>query len=216
MPAPTPLTWPELPEPGRRYTEAEYLAFDEKAEGRWEFFDGKITPVGEPNWGGQLDPKFMAGASPAHYVLASTLLKLLFRKLPPGCQPFASDARVHIPLISAYTYPDVVIVCGPLTFHDPDATLPALSNPAVIIEILSASTADYDRFGKLARYRSIPGLQQYIMLDSRELQAAVLTRQGNVWVYDVYLQPTDVISLALGDCQLTLAELYENLLPFAS
>lgn len=215
MPATIPLTWPELPEPGRRYTAAEYLAFDEKAEGRWEFFDGKITPVGEPSWDGQLDPTFRTGASPAHYLLASTLLRLLFARLPAGCQPFASDARVHIPLTGGYTYPDVVVVCGPLNFHDPDAALPALSNPAVIIEILSASTADYDHFDKLARYRSIPGLQQYIMLDSRELQAAVLTRQGDVWVYDVCLQPTDVISLALGNCQLTLAELYENLLPSA-
>lgn len=210
-----PLTWPNLPEPTRRYTEAEYLAFDEQAEGRWEFFRGKITPVGEPNWPGPLDPHFRAGTSPVHYQLASMLLRLLFAKLPNECRPFASDARVHVPLTGGYVYPDVVIVCGDLEFIDPDAALPALTNPVVIIEILSESTAEHDRFGKFARYRSIPGLQQYVLLDSRRPQVEVLTRRAaDEWTYELLMQAADVVHFAAGECALPLAELYAGLLPF--
>jgi Uma2 family endonuclease len=216
MSAAQPLTWPQLLEPDRRYTEAEYLAFDEKAEGRWEYFDGKITPVGEPSMVNQLDPKFMAGASPTHYRLDSTLLRALFAKLKNGCQPLASDARVYIPLTGGYTYPDVVVVGGDLEFHDPEVALPSLANPAVIFEIVSESTAEFDRFGKFARYRSIPSLQQYIMLDSRKPQVEVLTRQGEEWTYKALALPTDSINLVAGECTLTLAELYEGLLPFSS
>ena len=151
-----PLAWPQLPESTRRYTEAEYLAFDEKAEGRWEYFDGKITPVGEPGMVNQLDPKFIAGASPTHVRLARKLNGLLFQRLTAGCEAYQSDLRVHIPLTGGYTYPDTVMVCGDLEFEDPSVTIPSLKNPVVVIEILSESTAEFDRFGKFARYRSIP------------------------------------------------------------
>jgi len=210
-----PLAWPDLPAPDRRYTEAEYLAFDAQAEGRWEFHRGRITPVGEPGWSAPPDPKFMAGASPRHYQLASTLLRLLFSRLPKGCRPFASDARVHIPLTGGYAYPDVVVVCGELEFQNPDVALPALTNPVVIVEILSETTADYDRFGKFARYRSITSLRQYVLLDSRQARAEVLTRrEADEWTYELLLLPAEMVRFAAGECAVTLSELYEGLLPF--
>jgi Uma2 family endonuclease len=126
-----------------------------------------------------------------------------------GCQPFASDDRVHIPFTGGYAYPDVIIVCGELKFQNPDEPLPSLANPAIIAEILSESTTEFDRFGKFARYRSISSLQQYIMLDSRRPQVEVLMRQaGDAWLYEALNTPTDVIQLAAGECILTLAELY--------
>ncbi len=154
-----------FPQPSRRYTEAEYLAFDAQAAGRWEFMDGKILPVGRPDMANQLDPTFMAGTTPAHYELSRRLNGFLFGRLPTGCRAFVSDAKVHIPLTGAYAYPDTVIVCGELEFVDPEVAIPSLTNPVVLVEILSDSTVDYDRFGKFARYRSIPSLRQYVMLD---------------------------------------------------
>lgn len=217
MSAAQPLSWPQRPEPARRYTRAEYLAFDEQAEGRWEYFDGKITPVGEPGMVNQLDPTFMAGASPTHYELSRRLNGLLFGRLPAGCRAFASDARVHIPLTKGYAYPDTVVVCGELEFEDPAVTLPSLTNPVIIVEILSESTADYDRFGKFARYRSIPSLRQYIMLDSRRPQVEILSRQaGDAWLYEALAHPADRLNLVAGSCTLTLAELYKGLLAFAT
>lgn len=219
MAATQPLSWPDNPpEPGRRYTEAEYLAFDAQAAGRWEFMGGRIYPVGRPDLVNQLDPKFMAGASPTHYELSRRLNGFLFSRLPRACRAFVSNARVHLPSTGGYAYPDTVIVCGDLEFLDPESALPALTNPVVLVEILSESTAEYDHFGKFARYRHIPSLRQYLLLDSRRAQAEVLTRQdaGDTWTYEALARPEDVIQLATSNCVLTLAELYENLLPFVS
>ena len=214
--APQFLTDSALPETSRRrYTEAEYLAFDAQAAGRWEFMDGQILPVGRPDLANQLDPTFMAGASPMHVRVSRKFNGLLFQRLQGGCEAYQSDLRVHIPLTGAYTYPDTVIVCGDLEFVDPEVAIPSLTNPVVLVEILSESTGDYDRFGKFARYRSIPSLRQYVMLDSRRTQVEVLTRQSaDVWTYDSLSQPADLITLAVGSCVLTLAELYDGLLPF--
>lgn len=72
----------------------------------------------------------------------------------------------------------------------------------------------FDRFGKFARYRSIPSLQQYIMLDSRRPQVEVLTRQtSDAWLYETLALPADMVRLAASECTLMLAELYEGLLP---
>lgn len=202
----------DKPVRGRRYSEAEYLAFDEKAEGRWEYFDGYILPVGRPDLANKLDPTFRAGASPAHYTLASTLLRSLFARLRKGCRPFSSDARVHIPITGGYAYPDVVIVCGRLEFFDPDKALPSLTNPVVIIEILSESTAEHDRIGKFMRYRSIPSLQQYLLVDSRKKQTELFTRREDAtWNYSPAAQDADQIDLTSVGCALTLAEVYEGL-----
>jgi hypothetical protein len=106
-------------------------------------------PVSEPKMVNKLHPTFVARAFPTDYRLASTLLHLLFTKLKNGCQPFASNAQVHIPLTGSYAYPDVVIVCGELKFSNTNEALPSLDNPANIVEILSESTAEFDRFGNL-------------------------------------------------------------------
>ena len=134
------LTQPKLPLK-TWYSPEEYLDFDNAAEGRFEYMDGRITPVGQPDMVNVLDPTFRAGASPAHYRLANRLAGLLFSRLQNGCEAASSDARVHIPITRAYTYPDLVIVCGKPEYLDPEAAIPSLTNPKVIIEILSESTA---------------------------------------------------------------------------
>lgn len=202
---------PLLP-PKDWYSPEEYLAFDNAAEGRFEYMDGRITPVGQPDMVNMLDPTFRAGASPAHYGLSRMASGLLFSRLPASCRAFASDARVHIPITRAYAYPDIVIVCGQPEYVDPEAALPSLTNPKVIIEILSESTADYDRIGKFMRYRSIEALQEYVLIDSRQLAVEVFTRQENGWNYAPANEPGDALVLASVGASLTLAELYAGIL----
>lgn len=205
------LTWPNRPEPDRRYTVEEYLEFDEKAAGRWEYMDGCIYPVGRPDLMNKLDPQFRAGASPAHYSIASNLMRQLFSGLQKGCTPFASDARVYIPLTKGFVYPDVVVVCGKLEFEKPEAALPSLTNPVVAIEILSESTAEHDRSGKFMRYRSIDSLQHYLLIDSRRVSVEVFTRSETAWLYTQATRPDEVVELTAVQCRLTVGELYEGL-----
>ena len=197
------------------YSPEEYLAFDNAAEGRFEYMNGRITPVGEPDMVNVMDPTFKAGASPAHYGLSSRLVGWLFNQLTGGCKAFASDARVHIPITRAYAYPDIVIVCGKPEYVDPEAAIPSLTNPTVIIEILSESTAGYDRMGKFMRYRSIETLREYVLIDSRQLAVEVFTRHESGWNYAPANEPTDALLLASVGVSLGLSELYAGILDAA-
>ncbi|WP_345121248.1 Uma2 family endonuclease [Hymenobacter antarcticus] len=204
------LAQPKLP-PKTWYSPEEYLAFDNAAEGRFEYMDGRITPVGQPDMVNVLDPTFRAGASPAHYRLANRLAGLLFSRLRNGCEAASSDARVHIPVTRAYTYPDLVIVCGKPEYLDPEAALPSLTNPKVIIEILSDSTAEYDRMGKFMRYRSIEALQEYVLIDSRQLAVEVFSRHANGWNYAPATEPADLLTLTSVGVRIALSELYAGI-----
>ncbi|MBU6122789.1 Uma2 family endonuclease [Hymenobacter siberiensis] len=205
---------PPVVPPKTWYSPEEYLAFDNAAEGRFEYADGRITPVGAPEIVNVLDPTFRAGASPAHYELSRVVSGLLFNRLPASCRAYSSDARVYIPITRAYAYPDVVIVCGKPEYHDPDAALPSLLNPRVLIEILSDSTADYDRIDKFMRYRSIESLQEYVLIDPRTVTVELFTRQeSGGWNYSPANDLQEKLTLASVGCTLALAELYAGLLP---
>jgi Uma2 family endonuclease len=73
--------------------------------------------------------------------------------------------RLHIPENSLYTYPDAMVVCGQKQFKDEKKD--TLLNPVLIVEVLSPTTEGYDRGEKFRLYRSIPGLQEYLMIDSQ-------------------------------------------------
>lgn len=205
------LAQPALP-PKTWYSPEEYLAFDNAAEGRFEYMDGRITPVGQPDMVNVLDPVFRAGASPAHNELSRVSGGLLFGRLPAPCRAYTSDMRVHIPITRAYTYPDVVIVCGKPEYLDPEAAIPSLTNPKVIIEILSESTADYDRMGKFMHYRSIETLQEYVLIDSRQLAVEVFSRHESGWNYVPANEPGDSLTLASVGVQIALSELYAGIM----
>ena len=193
------------------YTEAEYLAFDEAAEGRWEFMDGRILPVGAPERANQLDPQFRAGASNNHNELCRVLGGLFFTRLRKGCRAFTADARTFTAVSKTYTYPDLVVFCGQPNYLDASAKVPSLINPVLLVEVGSASTKNYDRSGKLMRYLSIESLQHYLMVDSQQMQVELYTRlpAGN-WEFWIGHLPEQVIDLKSLDCQITLAELYDE------
>ncbi|MBA4185314.1 MAG: Uma2 family endonuclease, partial [Acidobacteria bacterium] len=121
--------------PKRKYiSPEEYLALERKAVEKHEYFDGEIYE--------------MAGASEEHATISSNVnasLNFQLKKRP--CKSYQSDLRVHIPATNLYTYPDVVVVCGKPQLLE-DAHLDTLLNPTLIIEVLSPSTADYDKGAK--------------------------------------------------------------------
>ncbi len=193
------------------YSEAEYLAFDEKAEGRWEFMDGRIVPVGAPELANQLDSAFRAGATPNHYRLSRTLSGLFYTRLRKGCEAYTSDARTYTTISKTYSYPDLVAVCGQAAYHDPDAAIPSLTNPVLIVEIISDATGEYDRTGRFMRYRSIESLKQYLLVDSRRMQVDLFTRLPNqTRSFWPGTQPEHVVDLHSVGCQVTLEEIYAN------
>lgn len=132
-----------------RYTYREYLALEDGANVRHEFFDGEIYA--------------MAGGTPEHAAICanvSTALNLQLRG--KGCRVHASDLRVRVLATGLVTYPDVSVVCARAEL-DPDSRVTVV-NPTVVVEVLSPSTAAYDRGEKLANYQRIPSLREVVLV----------------------------------------------------
>src|SRR5436305_1257401 len=116
--------------PKRKLTEAEYLAIERKAEFKSEFFNGEMFPMQGP--GGPLG---MAGAKYDHNVIKENLVAELANRLKGGpCRTLSSDMKVKVSATGSYTYPDVLILCGPPEFEDDKRD--TLLNPQVIIGVL--------------------------------------------------------------------------------
>ena len=123
------------------YTYEEYRRFEDTNPARHEYVDGQILA--------------MAGGTPAHARLQAAVLFALERRLEGRpCQPFPSDLRVKVVATGVATYPDVTVVCGSV---ETDAEDPrAVTNPTVVVEVLSDSAEAYDRGDKFEHYRQFP------------------------------------------------------------
>ncbi len=154
----------------RKYTLEEYIAIEEASEVKHEFRNGEIVA--------------MAGASPNHTFILADLVFLIRSQLKSGgCRIAAADMRVRMTPTGRYSYPDLVVVCGTPVFDD---TKPqALLNPTIIIEVLSESTATYDRGDKFHDYRTLPSLTDYVLVAQDRASVEHYQRQGesDLWLY---------------------------------
>jgi Uma2 family endonuclease len=153
-----------IPEPRRRYTEAEYLAFEEASDTKHEFRNGQIIPFG----GWERDPYGriigMAGGTAEHSDIAGNVFAELKSRLAgTPCRVNNSGLRVRVSRSGRYCYPDVIVTCQPRAFHTQDRRV-TLVNPQVVIEVLSPSTADDDRGDKFRDYIAIDSLQEYVLV----------------------------------------------------
>src|SRR5688572_25434080 len=119
------------PQPPRRYTIQEYLRMEYDAEQRHEYYDGEIVA--------------MAGGTPPHSLIITNILAGLHTRLRGSpCRVYESNLRVRVPHSRLYAYPDATVVCG-ATQHDlEDAKRQTITNPKVIVEVLSPSTEHLD------------------------------------------------------------------------
>jgi hypothetical protein len=115
--------------------------------------------------------------------------------------------RVKVSVTGLYTYPDVTVVCGEPQFED--AEVDTLLNPTVLVEVLSPSTADYDRGGKATHYRSLPSLQEYVLISQDRALVEHYARQGpDQWLLTERHSLDDTLVLNSIHCRLPLAEIY--------
>lgn len=146
----------------KKFTEEEYLQFEKTATERHEFYRGEIFTMQ-----GHGELLAMSGAANRHNIIFSnlfgTLATLLKGKI---CQPYGPDMRINIPENTLYTYPDISVFCYELPQNDAEKLSDTVTNPTVLIEILSPGTREYDRGGKFKLYRDIPTLKEYILIDS--------------------------------------------------
>jgi len=186
------------PAASRRLSAAEYLAHERAAETKSEYYAGELFA--------------MTGASRRHNRLVINLAHLLTAHLwNRDCDVFANDMRVRVPATDSYVYPDVVAVCGEPRFED--AELDTLLNPTLLVEVLSPSTADYDRGGKLEIYRTIESLAEVLILAQDRAHAEHWVRQPDGhWLFEEAGSTEGVLRLESVGCELKLADAYHRVL----
>lgn len=181
----------------QKFTIEEYLAMEEVAVEKHEYYRGEIFA--------------MSGPKVPHNIIFRNLFTGLANKLNgKRCQPFSSDQRIHIEANTLFTYPDISIVCGePETLHDDNWNL---LNPAVIIEILSPSTKNYDRGEKFKLYRDIPTLTEYILVDSETIHIEVFRLNvSNRWELEEYDTVAKTLYVKTINEHISLSEIYAGI-----
>jgi Uma2 family endonuclease len=196
-------------------TAEEYLEMEATSLDKHEFFQGRVFPLGSGmsfktsdvinEWAGELN-----GASISHNIISRNLMLGLGNKLKgKGCMPFGSDLRIHIPSNSLYTYPDLSIICGDI--EKTSDKFDTVTNPIVIIEILSESTRDYDRGTKFKLYRDIPSLKEYVLVDSESvsIEHYAINKDGK-WQLNEYKTLDAEVMLNNVSITLDMQEIYQD------
>ncbi|WP_293355459.1 MULTISPECIES: Uma2 family endonuclease [unclassified Microcoleus] len=180
----------------RYYSAEEYLALEEAAECKSEYIDGEIFP--------------MAGGSTNHNQIAlnfSTELNFAFKKL--DYRVFMSDVRLWMPKRRIYTYPDVMVVVGEPEYYNNRKD--TITNPRIIIEIFSASTKEYDRGKKFEGYRTIPTVEEYLLLDQNRKYIEHFSKTDNKrWSFAEYNESDEAIALASVSFEIAVADIYNK------
>lgn len=182
--------------PSPYVTVEEYLAIEESSEEKYEYWDGQIY--------------LMAGAAPNHNLIASSVNFAIYSQLRgKGCFVFSSDMRVKEEKTNLYTYPDLTIVCGTPSYED---TKPkTLTNPTVVIEILSPSTERADRGRKFQHYRNLDTLQEYVLISPSMARVEVFFKQSEkTWLFTDISDINDAVKLSSIDCTLQMKDIYDQ------
>ena len=181
----------------RYYTPEEYLALEESAIDKSEYHDGEIVP--------------MPGGTANHNKIAGNF----YKKFPltvngQDYETFINDMRLWIPHTRRYVYPDIMVIQGEPIYRENNQTI--VTNPLVIVEVLSNSTKDYDRGGKFLAYRSIPEFREYILIDQYSYHIEQFAKNSHgKWVLTEYDSDESVLILESVEFQMPLREIYERI-----
>ncbi|MBE9232221.1 Uma2 family endonuclease [Cuspidothrix issatschenkoi LEGE 03284] len=178
------------------YTPEEYLELEATADYKSEYIDGQIIP--------------MAGASINHNRISLNLSSgLNFAFKNQNYEVFMGDMRLWIPQKLIYTYPDVIIIADEAEFFNNRTD--TITNPQVIIEVLSKSTKSYDREDKFAAYRTIPTFQEYLLIDQNRIHVEQFSKIGKKrWNLCEYDEEDENISLVTVPFTISLQDLYNK------
>ncbi|MCG9133411.1 Uma2 family endonuclease [Candidatus Poribacteria bacterium] len=174
-------------------TPEEYIVAERKATLKSEYLSGEIVA--------------MSGASDTHNLITMNTATALYNQLADrGCRVYASDMRVGISTGISYFYPDIAVTCDKPRFEDD--VFDTLINPQVIIQVLSDSTAGYDRGEKFIRYRQLESLQEYILISQDQVQVDHYLRQDKQWVLSEFSTLEGVLPLVSIGAELSLRQIY--------
>lgn len=170
-----------------------YLAMERASTEKHVLWDGEVYA--------------MAGALPDHNAIVANALSELRALTRAGpCRVFSPDQKVYVPLRKGFVYPDATVVCGPLAFFEDSRDV--ITNPTVLVEVLSEGTEAFDRGEKAMGYRALPSLRDHLMVSQTERYLEHYARHPDgSWVLREYRGDAEVPLPTLGGA-LRLAEVY--------
>jgi len=181
--------------PDRYLSLEDYLELEEVSGIKHEYYQGVAFAL--------------AGASENHDLIVIEVMRNLGNQLAgKSCRPHSSDFRLMVEAVGLLTYPDVSVICGETRFAD--SPLNTYVNPTVLVEVLSRSTAGYDRGKKTEFYRTIPSLREYLLIEQDRPSVEHWRRQDDEWQSAEFSSLDDRVELASIDCTLPLAAIYER------
>ena len=178
------------------FTVAEYIEFEENNEIRHEFHNGHLYPI--------------EATTVAHNEVKQNtvaLIRPVFRKR--GCKVVDETIKLQILENGKYVYPDIMLTCD----ESDKNVIYIMQHPSLIIEILSKSTADYDKGSKFNFYQTLPSVEYYLLIESRwqSIELYSRTEKKNFWTYQRYSESTEIIEFPKLDFQLSFEDIYQDL-----
>ncbi|MGB3135928.1 MAG: Uma2 family endonuclease [Nodosilinea sp.] len=166
----------------------------------------RISPIKHEYLQGQLVA--MAGASKAHVIIVGNLSALLVNHLRgTGCLSYAADMKVRLPELDIFYYSDLAVTCDE---RDRASSEDFILHPKLVVEVLSDSTEAFDRGDKFADYKTIPELEEYVLIHQKQVLVERFQRKSELWVPQIYRED-DTIELDSIGFAGAIADLYINL-----
>ena len=179
----------------KKYTPEDYLALEEKAEYRSEYEDGEIVA--------------MAGGSLNHARIIRNIDRAFGSKLKKSCESITTEVKVRVEDYRKFYYPDVLIFCGEPKFYQKRND--TITNPILLVEVLSDSTEARDRGGKFAAYQTLESLQEYVLVSQDKAKIEQFTRQNDgSWKYQATIGLKSKVNFTSVETELTLDEVYQQ------
>lgn len=178
----------------QKYTPSEYLALEEKAETRSEYWNGEIVA--------------MSGARIEHQQIVANITEFLGAKVRGRCRVFPSEMKVWVKKRDKFFYPDIAIICDRPSFYKNRRD--TIDNPKMIIEVLSKSTASFDRAEKFLSYQTLGSLGEYVLISQEK--AAVeqyIKREDGNWIFRATVGLESSVNFTSIETALSLQEIYD-------
>jgi len=178
----------------RPYSKEEYFALLEQSLHKLEYLDGEV--------------RMMSGGSIAHNDIIDNVFGTLWSNRG-SCKVKNSENAVVIDHLNTYFFPDLTVTCSKPEYEE--GGIAKLINPVLIIEVLSRSTAEYDRTDKFTAYRQLDSFREYILIDSQRMRVDTFYRETKeFWHIRSYFNPDHEVEVRTLDLQLPMEVIYEG------
>ncbi len=179
------------------YSKEEYLKMEAAADYKSEYYNGEIFA--------------MSGGSLNHSKICFNLNRRVGEAIDnKDCHGFESNMKLAIAKVNSYVYPDLMVVCGDVELAE--NTSDVITNPVLIIEVLSPSTESFDRGLKFEYYRTIPSLKEYVIISQDKPKTESFFKQTDtIWQYTVTEGLNKTLVFQSLDYEIALQEIYHKI-----